>query len=134
MLIDGIISRLQADTGVTALAAGRIYEGELPRGYTLPAVCVHSYGGDQDSEMDGPVGVREDQVQFDAYGTSATQARQTAEAVRASLVAFTGALPDGTVVQLVMVERSMAMPFLPHADGKGIANRFLIGLKVVSAA
>ena len=133
MLIDGIIALLVADTaGVNALVSGAVYANELPRGYALPAIAVHRYGGSQEYEMAGPVGLREDQIQFDCYGATSDATQQVAEAVRSLLVAYVGTLSDGTVVRACYLERDMDMPFMPKADTKGIANRSLLGFRVVS--
>jgi hypothetical protein len=132
MILDGFIALLAADPGVHAVAAARVYKDELPRGYTFPAVVVHRYGGLQDYDFAGPVGVREDQIQIDAYAETAA-IEQLSEAIRAALVPFVGALPDGTVVQACYLERDMDMPFLPNANTKGIANRSTLGFRVVSA-
>ncbi len=130
MLIDGIIALLTSTSSVSTLATGGIYEDELPRGYTLPAVCVHQYGGSEDTDMGGPIGIEEGQVQFDVYATSGSAARALGKAIEAVLKPFTGALPDGTNIKLFKLERSMAMPFSTKGDQKGIANRYLVGLAV----
>lgn len=132
MLIDSLITLANEDNGVNALISGRIYKNVLPRGYVLPAIAVHRYGGSQDYEFAGPTGTSDDQVQFDCYGRTADEAQQTADAVRNLLVAFTGTLPGGTVVQACYLERDMDMPFLPNADVKGIANRAILGFRVVT--
>lgn len=134
MMLDGFITLLTNDTGVNALVGTRIYKSVLPRGYQLPAVVIHRYGGTQDYQYDGPVGVREDQVQVDCYSAdvTGTESQSVAEAVRSALVGYTGTLGEGTVVQACYLERDMDMPFLPGADTKGIAHRTLLGFKVVS--
>lgn len=132
MLLDGIISLLTADSGVNALVSAQIYKSVLPRGYQLPAIAVHRYGGTQDYQFSGPTDTREDQVQIDCYSEDAAKAQQVTEAVRKLLVGYTGRLPDGTIVQACYLERDMDMPFLPNADSKGIANRSMLGFRVVS--
>jgi hypothetical protein len=130
MLIDGIISLLTNTSSIRTLATGGIHEDELPRGYSLPAVCVHQYGGSEDTDMAGPIGLEEGQVQFDIYATSGSAARALGKAIEAVLKPFTGSLPEGTSVKLFKLERSMAMPFSAKGDQKGIANRYLVGLAV----
>ena len=68
MLLDGIIALLSETSGVSTLVTpnggtAQIYKSVLPRGYTLPAIAVHRYGGTKDYMYSGPVGTREDQVQ-----------------------------------------------------------------------
>lgn len=147
MLIDGVKQLLSfsvMDSAPSDLAAyavliqnvaaqinGRVYENELPRGYHLPAIAIHQYGGTQDYDFSGPIDINEDQLQLDCYGLDSDTCRATAEAAKALLQGFVGTLPDGTVVQACYLERSQAMPFLPHADQKGIANRWMLGFRVV---
>lgn len=131
-MLDGIIALLNADMGVNTLVAGRVYVSVLPRGYLLPAVCVHRYGGTQEYDFGGPVGVREDQMQFDAYAEDPAMAQQVTEAIRTLMVDYKGTLSTGTVVQACYLERDMDMPFLPHADAKGIAYRSVLGFRLVS--
>ena len=159
MLIDGIIGLLTGNlngttqTNYTALIAAvvaangaapvvspatpvpgsAVFKNELPRGYTLPALCIHRYGDDEDTDLSGPIGVRENQVQIDIYeDPSAEVLGEVYEAVRALLIGYVGTLPDGTVVSLIQLQRGMDMPFLPKADQKGIANRSLLGFRVVT--
>lgn len=134
MMLDGFISLMTADSGVNGLVATRIYKSVLPRGYTLPAIAIHRYGGAQEYQADGPVGTREDSIQVDCYAEDPETAQQVAEAVRSLLAPFKGTLPDGTTVQGTFLERDMDMPFLPHADSKGIANRSMLGFRVVSVS
>lgn len=134
MLLDGIVAQVLADGPTAALVAANVFKNELPRGYVLPAIAVHRYGGSQEYQYNGPVGTREDKVQFDCYGPDAETAQEVAEAVRAALLAFVGTLPDGTVVQGCYLEINMDVPFLPHADAKGIANRSMLGFRVVSVS
>lgn len=131
-MLDGFIALLTSASTVNGLLNGGISKSVLPRGYKLPAIAIHRYGGGQDYDFAGPVDISEDQIQLDIYGDTADDCDQVTEAVRALLIGFTGALSDGTVVQACYLERDMDMPFLPHADSKGIANRSTLGFRVVS--
>lgn len=132
MMLDGFIALLIADTDTNALVSGRVYASVAPRGYVLPAIVIHRYGGLQEYQFDGPAGLREDQIQVDCYANDSSTAQQLAEAARELLISFVGALSDGTVVRGCYLERDMDMPFLPNADAKGITNRSLLGFRVVS--
>ena len=147
MLIDGVIQLLSfqakdsvpdalsayADkiTVVANTVAGRVYENELPRGYKLPAIAVHQYGGSQDYDFSGPIDINEDQLQLDCYGADSLSCRATAEAARKLLEDFVGTLPDGTVVQGLYKDRDMSMPFMPNAAVKGLSNRWTLGFRVI---
>lgn len=132
MMLDGFIALLTDNSAVNGLIAGRIYKSVLPRGYGLPAIAIHRYGGSQEYQADGPAGTREDQIQLDCYAEDPETAQQVAEAVRTLLASFRGTLPDGTVVQGCFLEREMDMPFMPKADTTGLANRSMLGFRVVS--
>lgn len=148
MLVDGIISLLsyaETDsipsqyaqygdliTSVGAQVQGRVYENELPRGYQLPAIAVHVYGGDQGYDMAGPIDLSESQLQLDIYGADSVTCRNLAAAARQLLKVFVGTLPDGTIVPGLFQERDMAMPFTAKADTRGLANRWTLGFRVVS--
>lgn len=134
MLLDGFMELLTSNPAVSGLVAARVYKSELPRGYVLPAIAIHRYGGTREYQADGPIALREDQIQLDCYAQDAETAQQVAEAVKALLDPFTGVLPDGSVVRACYIERDMDMPFLPHADAKGIANRSMLGYRVVSVS
>jgi hypothetical protein len=131
MMIDGFVALLIADPTTNALVQGRVTKNVLARGSALPAIAVHRYMGDQEYDLNGPVDVREDQIQFDVYVGKA-DAEQLTEVVRNLVINFTGALPDGTLIYACYLERDMDMPFLPNADVQGIAARSTLGYRVVS--
>ena len=127
-MLDGIITLLKN----AAVVGQRVYENELPRDYKLPAIAVHQYGGTQDYDLSGPLDIHEVQVQLDCYGKDSGSCRAVVDAARELLKGYVGTLPDGTVVEAVFLERDMALPFLPNADAKSIANRWTLGFRVVS--
>ena len=69
---------------------------------------------------------------MDTYGDTAEDCQQIAEAVRSLIAPYVGTLSDGTIVQACFLERDMDMPFLPHADAKGLAYRATLGFRVVN--
>ena len=132
MLIDGLIYLVQANPDTNALVGDWVYENSIPRGNVFPAVVVHSYNGTQDYDYAGPIGIREQMVQFDTYGRTSVEARKLREAVRRLISRYKGTLPDGTTVQAAFLEREMDMPFLPNADAKGVSNRSVLGFRIVT--
>lgn len=128
MLLDGIVDLLKASD----IAGGRVYMFNLPRGYMLSAIVVHGYNGEQEMDFAGPVGIRADQVQFDCYGDTGPATYALKEAVRELIISYVGTLPGGIKVSGCYLERDTDMPFLPNANVTGIANRSLIGVRVVS--
>ena len=152
MLVTGIIGLLQGQlngtdqsayaNGIAAVVAAlsrdentglpSVYEDVLPRGYALPAIAVHVYGGDQGYDMAGPDSFSESQLQLDVYGADSVTCREAATAARQLLKRYLGTLPDGTVVTGLFQERDMAMPFLPKVDAKAKGSRWTIGFRVIS--
>lgn len=129
MLLDGVISVIVAKN---TTAQNRVYKKRLPRGYKLPAIVVHRYGSTQENDLQGPTGVREDQVQMDVYTDDETVSQSLIEILRDTFIKFTGALPEGTVVQLCVLEREQDMPFLPYGDQKSDTGRSLLGFRFIT--
>lgn len=134
MTTTSFITLLESDDGIAALVSGRIYKSVLPRGYSLPAIAVHRYDGQQDYDLVGPIDVREDKFQADCYGRTADECDAVVNAVRALLVAFTGDLTDGsgTHVQACYLDRDEDLPYLPNADQKSLAERSALGFRFVT--
>ena len=109
MLANGFVAKLLADSGVSSLVSTRVYQDRLPRGFTLPAIVVHQYGGTEDTEFDGVTDVNEGHVQIDVYGKTPAERDGAVAAVVSLLKGFTGTLPDteGTKVQLCRIERRL---------------------------
>lgn len=131
MILDELIAELQADSTFSGLGVGTVSLSVLPRGYTLPAVCVHRYGMTQDYQFSGLTDPTEEQVQWDVYAADAETAQAVVSAIRGVFDAFTGRL-NNYVVQACYLERNMDMPFLAKADQVGIAFRSLVGYRVIS--
>jgi hypothetical protein len=131
MLIDGVISHLGQASAITALVGDHIYKNRAPRGFKLPAIILHKYGGAQDYDFDGPVDISEAQIQADVYAADENGCGLMIAAIRSVLDGFVGTLPDGTVVQACYYEREMDMPFLAYGDQKSDTNRSLIGYRFV---
>jgi hypothetical protein len=62
-----IITRLLADTAVSARVGTRIYPLQRDQGAALPALVVTKISGADDYTMAGPSGLREARVQVDCY-------------------------------------------------------------------
>lgn len=131
MIIDGLIELLKT-RAVNALVNGRVYKGELPRGFVLPAIVLHRYGQAQDYDFDGPIDLSEPQVQVDCLAPTPDERDTLVTAVKAELNGFTGTLPGGNEVQGCYIERDMDLPYAAGMDPKGIASRSVLGYRVVS--
>jgi hypothetical protein len=131
-MLTGLIQKLAADLDPALGVGADVYEDVLPRNYTFPAVAVHQYGGDQDSDTGGPVNNEGFQFQFDIYGKTQAEARAVRDAIQGMLVGFVGSLPDGTKIQGAFYERKLDLPFLANADTKAVGFRKVLGLRFVA--
>lgn len=116
---------------MTALVGVRNYKNRAPRGFGLPAVVWHKYGGTQEYDFNGPNDISEAQIQADVYAADEDGCGLIIAAIRSVLDSYVGTLPDGTVVQACYYEREMDMPFLAYGDQKSDTNRSLIGYRFV---
>ena len=114
------------------LCGHRACDTVLPRGYQLPAVVVHQYGGTQGYELDGPDNMNDGQIQLDAYGVTPASTQQLADALEDYFINFIGPLPDGSQVSACFLERRMDMPFESATDRSGISYRTMLGFRVVA--
>lgn len=119
---------------MVAVLDGNAHKSNLPRDYAMPTVVIHTYGATRDQDFTGPLDIREDQIQMDAYGRTPDEAQAVANAIDALFVGYTGVLPDGTVVLNAYLERAMDMPFLPNAGRAGVGNRRMLGIRFVTQA
>jgi hypothetical protein len=125
---------LVADSGVSALISTRIYDSALPRSYTVPAVCYHRFGVNQQYDFSGPISVVETSIQYDVYAADAATARSVTEAIKAVLTTYVGTLNNGTQVQACYLEQDLPMPMLPDATTKGVTFHIVLQYRVVHTA
>jgi len=130
MFADDIKTLLLNNEQTAALLDTRIYASVLPRTYKFPVACFHQYGQSALYSFEGLAPLTETYFQFDCYGSTATSAREVAEAIKAVLGGYTGTLSSGTV-QCCYLERDMDMPFVPDADVKGISFHTVLQFRFV---
>jgi hypothetical protein len=102
MLSEGLYGFLEANDAVSAIVAGRIYANQLPqisKAAPLPAIVHKEIHGNGEVTMDGPDQLQYSRTQIDCFGKVYEDAKKLARTVRQELEAFTGALPDGTVIE-----------------------------------
>jgi len=102
MLQEGLKSFLDANAAVSALVVNRTYAAQIPElsaTSILPAIAYKEIHGNGEFSMDGPDLVQYSRMQFDCYGKVYADAKRLARTLRQELEAFTGALPDGTVIE-----------------------------------
>jgi hypothetical protein len=102
MLQEGLKSFLDANDAVAALVSNRTYAAQVPElsaQSILPAISYHEIHGNGEFTMDGPDLLQYSRMQFSCYGKLYGDAKRLARTLRQELEAFTGALPDGTVIE-----------------------------------
>lgn len=77
-------------TLLSAVASGRIYGHNLPRGATLPAVTYMKVSGPRDQTMQGPSGLVSARFQVSSWGTSYGAAKTLSDDVRQALDGYMG--------------------------------------------
>lgn len=88
---EALVTRLQADAGVTALVAQRIYPDILPQQPTYPALVYTTVDEVGSDSQQGPDDLRATRVQFWAMGTNKlTHVIPLARTVEAALRGFQG--------------------------------------------
>lgn len=100
---EGIIARLLATSGVTALVSARVYPGRRPQASPLPAIDVSSIGGAPIYTDDGESGLASARIEVNCWGETYTSAKTVARAVKASLSAFVGTA-GGITFQNVLLD------------------------------
>jgi hypothetical protein len=86
----GIIAKLLASGGVTALVSTRVYPGRRPQASALPAIDVASISGAPVYTDQGEAGLATARIEVNCWGATYTSAKQVARAVTAALSAFFG--------------------------------------------
>lgn len=123
MLSDGLRSLLMQTPAVTAIigtpsdraakkpgppAAGSgVWWVEMPEGSMLPGLVLSQIAGAGIPTMDGPDALHSARIQVSCYGTTYSDAKQLARAVRNALEGFAGNLPDGTQVGQTILASEM---------------------------
>lgn len=101
MLIDGLVAYLLTQSSITSIVGQRIQPIPATEDFaTNPGITIQSPSDMSQNAGDGPVGVATCRVVFDCLAPRYLVARTLALALKALLNGFSGALPDGTVVQL----------------------------------
>ncbi len=77
--------------------------------------------------LDGITALVDGEIQLDSYGDDPVSARQLSKAVKAAFANFSGALPDGTVIQFVDVTMDVDEPY--EQGGGGYLYRSLLRLR-----
>ena len=102
---EALYAHLSTDAGVSALTGTRVYPEALPQGVTFPAITYLQVSSVPIRTMGGRQG-RSPRFQIDCWGSTATSAREVAEAVIAALDHYSGTMGgvDGVIVRGAFLE------------------------------
>ena len=96
-----IADRLQADPAVAAVIAGRVYPVIAPASAALPFLTWRRQAVQREQTLSGPMGMPTVTLAVDIYAEGYEAVRELADAVRACLDGFTGAVGNYVSVRLV---------------------------------
>lgn len=88
---------LVAQAGITALIGTRVYPSLLPQNVTLPAMVMQMISDPHELLHDGPQGLPTARVQYDCWGRTSLEATNVAQALRAAVDGYVGAMGAVTV-------------------------------------
>ena len=107
---------------LAGIADGRCHWGRAPQGSPLPYVEMARVTGLRDYTMRGASGLTESRVQLDCYGSSYTQAKETAR----SVITTVSGHSDGDLLGIfVEAERD-----LTEADAGEVEHLFRISIDI----
>lgn len=89
---DGLYTFLSAQSNITAIVADRIYPVTLPQDPVLPAIVFTNMGTYPVAMLSSRPVLDRSKVQFDCYAPALRDAKLIADAIRASLEGYVGAM------------------------------------------
>lgn len=99
-----IADRLQADAAVAGIIAGRVYPVIAPASAGLPFATWRRAAVQREQTLGGPLGMPTVTLAVDLYAEGYEAVRELADAVRACLDGFTGAVGNSYTVSLVSLQ------------------------------
>ena len=96
-----IADRLQADPAVAGIIAGRVYPVIAPASAGLPFLTWRRQAVQREQTLSGPMGMPTVTLAVDIYAEGYEAVRELADACRACLDGFTGAVGNYVSVRLV---------------------------------
>lgn len=110
MTVEAFISaRLEADAGVGAICADRIYPAMAPQSAVLPFITYIVISEPHLHHMGGASGLAMPRVQVDCFAATSLQAASLGEAVRASIQGFRGTVAGVVIRKCHLVTRTTSM-------------------------
>lgn len=104
-----LYQRLTSRTAVSSLIGSRVYPMMAPQGAPLPLVVYQRTGVDRPQSLAGNVGNPVITLQLTSYGTSYTNVKTIARAVRLAVDGWTGTTASVTIQRSTLVTESDGM-------------------------
>jgi hypothetical protein len=95
MIVQHFVDILLQDVDVAAIVANRVWPNEAIDAPGMPYVLVSRAGGQDEYDMEGPIGVERARVQVDVYGTGYAATVALAKLVKETLHARPPPIPSG---------------------------------------
>jgi len=94
---DGLYNYLSNNAGVAAIVSNRIYPLVMAQKTTLPAITYQTTALRPDRGLDGNSGRMTATIQINAWAETHVEAKNLAEALRAALNDYSGAMGSDTI-------------------------------------
>jgi len=106
----GIQKFLLADATLAAMVGTGVFNGRMPK-ETLPAVVIQVISSTEQQQYHlGAAGSRMKRIQIDTYASDYFDAQRINDRIIALLDGYSGALPDGTVVDASLLDKEIDLP------------------------
>ena len=110
MIIPAIIQLLLAESTIRTLVGQSIYATQLPTSSPMPAIVLHTVGGQSKPTLNGP-GPQKVRLQIDCFGASYFSADQVRDAVIAFLNLKAAQLTNGIWLQSAQLIQPIDLPY-----------------------
>lgn len=124
----GLYQLLLQDSTVNAIVKGSIHFNRMLKEASLPAIVLQGIAGGPIVTLDSTLSLNERRFQFDSYASDYLSTRKLSKRIRQLLQDFSGPLYDGTIVQGVVVNLDIDMPW--ELGGTGYVYRALLDFSI----
>lgn len=105
MLIEDFQSWLKAQSGVSAFVSSRIYPA-IPQNPTYPLILIEEDGEDRPWSFDGQGTYLGSDIQIHCFAETYAEAKNLSEAVKNTLLNYSGTMGSTTVDQVNLVSKA----------------------------
>lgn len=117
---EGLVYKLSTTAGIIALVSTRVYNIRIPQGATLPCITITRISTPRlhTHDSSGSAGTAYPRIQIDAWGTTHSNVKAIANAIRAALNGYKGTITSGadTVVVQGALTDDETIEFDPETE------------------